>query len=647
MTEVPRGNPRGFLTYLKYDIISGFLVFLIALPLCLGISIASGFPPIAGVFTAIVGSIIASLISNSELTIKGPAAGLIVIVMGSVTSFTEALGDVPDVQMRAYQMALAVGFAAAIFQIAFGLLRAGILGDFFPTAVVHGMLAAIGVIIILKQLPVVFGEKAKGEPFEIIAEIPHMLLKMNPEIALIGCLSLLILFALPMLKKKWKHPLLQVIPGQLLVVLVSIPMGMLFDLSHEHTYTFAGHDYKLGEQFLVNVPGNFLSAMAHPDFSVFTNPSTQLAAIKWVVMFALIGSLESMLSAKAIDMIDPWKRKTKLNRDLVAVGIANLASASIGGLPMISEIVRSKANIDNGARTRFANLWHGMFLLAFVAFLPGLIHRIPLAALASMLVYTGFRLASPTEFINVYKIGREQFIIFVATIIAVLATDLLIGILIGIGLKFLIHCMNGVPLSAFFKPYLEVETLKEDTVQINALGSAVFTNWIPFRRQIDQLGLVQKNNLVINLAGAKFVDHSVMERLHEAALDFEQSGLKFDVIGLEGHRQFSDHPFAARLRKMTRIRRITIVTDASLTERLTEKIVELGATGYTAIPCAGIGKRGLQEGGKARTDQVRLETVVPNETSERILDWLRVEFDASTPITACAETVEVLRLEQF
>jgi MFS superfamily sulfate permease-like transporter len=263
-------------------------------------------------------------------------------------------------------------------------------------------------------------------------------------------------------------------------------------------------------------------------------------------MFTLIGSLESMLSAKAIDMIDPWKRKTNLNRDLVAVGIANTAVAFIGGLPMISEIVRSKANIDNGARTRFADLWHGVFLLAFVALVPGLVHRIPLAALAAMLVYTGFRLASPREFINVFKIGPEQLVIFTSTIIGVLATDLLIGIGIGIAVKAVIHIINGVPLSSIYKPYLEVQPQGEDSVLISASGSAVFTNWIPFKREIEQLGLVQKNNVVVDLSGTKLVDHSVMEKLHEMERDFEQAGLHLEVTGLEGHRRFSQHPFAAR-----------------------------------------------------------------------------------------------------
>ena len=260
---VPRGNWAGFRKYLKYDIVAGFLVFLIALPLCLGISLACGYPAIAGVFTAIIGSILTSFLSNSELTIKGPAAGLIVIALGTVTEFGFTGGQNPAADMQAYRMALAVGVAAGVIQIAFGLVRAGMLGDFFPTSVVHGMLASIGIIIMLKQLPVAMGESAKGEPLEIVRELPGMLLHANPEITLIGAISLLILFGLPLIRSKWAR----MIPAPMIVLLVSVPMGIYFDLSHEHTYSLFGQTYALGEAFLVNVPNNMFQAMTFPDFS--------------------------------------------------------------------------------------------------------------------------------------------------------------------------------------------------------------------------------------------------------------------------------------------------------------------------------------------------------------------------------------------
>lgn len=645
--EMPRGNLRGFRRYLRNDVLSGFLVFLIALPLCLGIALASGYPAIAGVFTAIIGSIITSLISNSELTIKGPAAGLIVIALGAVTEFGFTGGKDPAADFQAYRMALAVGFAAGIIQIGFGLFRAGFLGEFFPTSTVHGMLAAIGVIIMSKQIHVVLGvmkvldERGNpiSEPLELLAQIPHSLLTMNPDIALIGFASLAILFGWPLIK----NAKVRRIPPQMVVILVAIPLGRWFDLEHEHVYTLAGHKYPLGENFLVNVPKNLFAAMAHPDFSVLT----QFAAWKWVALFALIGSLESLLSAKAIDLLDPWKRKTDFNRDMLGVGIANTLTAMVGGLPLISEIVRSKANIDNGARTRFADMWHGLFLLAFVALVPGLIHQIPLAALAAMLVYTGFRLAHPREFLHVYHIGKEQLLIFVCTLVGVLATDLLIGIVIGIVVKVTVHLINGVPLRSLFKPFLDVEEIDENTYVVHAYGSAVFSNWIPFKRQLEEIGLVQRKNLVIDLSDTKLVDSSVMEKLHETQRDFEQEGLSLTISGLDMHRQLSLHEFATRKRSLKALRRLTVVADEDLQERLLGDFVRLGASGYTLIPCQGAGRRVLAAGGDPRDSLVRIEVVVPRPVCDALLDYLRRDILKEHHVTACVETVDVVKPDQF
>ncbi|MFM9011210.1 MAG: SulP family inorganic anion transporter [Planctomycetota bacterium] len=642
--DIPSGRWPDCLRSARPDVISGFLVFLIALPLCLGISLASGFPPVAGVFTAVVGAIVTSFISNSELTIKGPAAGLIVIVLGAMQSFGYTGGADPEADFNAYRMAIAVGCVAGIVQVGFGLLRAGALSEFFPTAVVHGMLAAIGFIICLKQLPVVFGQKAKGEPLEILRELPEKILHLNPAITVIGLVSLAILFGWPAIRGRLRPAWLRFVPAQLLVLAVAVPLGRWFDLAHDHADTVAGHEYQVGQSFLVNVPGNLAAAVTTPDFSVFTRPDLRLSAGWWVAMFALVGSVESLLSAKAIDLLDPWKRKTDMNRDLLAVGLANVAAAAIGGLPMISEIVRSKSNIDNGARTRFADFWHGIFLLAAVALAPGVIHMIPLSALAAMLVYTGFRLASPREFINVFKIGSEQLFIFVATIIAVLATDLLVGVGIGILLKFVIHAVNGVPLASFFKPFLKVSMIDDQTVQIDASGSAVFSNWIPFRRQIEQLGLVQHHNVVVNLAGTEVVDSSVMEKLHELALDFQQSGLKLDIVGLESHRQASAHPLAARRRVTVQMRRITVVGPAAMEAVLVRMVRDLGASGYTAVPCHGGGRREEPGGGRPL---VRFETIVTAEIAGRILDALREPRLADERMTVWIEPVDVLRLEQF
>ena len=643
-TTAPRGDASGFSTHLRADVTAGFLVFLVALPLCLGISVASGFPPIAGVFTAVVGALVTTFVSNSELTIKGPAAGLIVIVLGAMQAFGFSGGVDPVADLRAYRMAIAVGCAAGALQVGFGLLRVGALSEFFPTAVVHGMLAAIGVIIFLKQLPVVFGQKAQGEPFEVLRHLPETIAHLNPAIAVIGLASLAILFGWPKLRDRLRPPWLRHVPAQLLVLAVAVPLASWFDLANEHTYRLGSQEYRVGESFLVGVPGNLLAAIQWPDFSAFTQPGTRGAALKWTILFALVGSIESLLSAKAIDVLDPWKRKTDMDRDLLAVGLANMGAAAIGGLPMISEIVRSKANIDAGARTRFADLWHGAFLLAAVALAPGLIHRIPLSALAAMLVYTGFRLASPREFINVFRIGPDQLLIFVATILAILATDLLAGVAIGVLLKFVVHAVNGVPPSSMFKPFLHVTTVDEQTVRIDASGSAVFSNWIPFRRQIEQLGLVQGNNVIVDLDGTSLVDSSVMEKLQELALDFEQAGRRLDIVGLEGHRQESAHPLAARKRVTVQMRRVTAIGPAALEPELVAMARGLGAPVYTSVPCTGGGSRPQAHADRAL---VRFETIVPADVAAAVLRALREPRFSEERLTVWIEPVDVMRLEQL
>lgn len=644
--DVPRGRLPGALKYARFDILSGFLVFLIALPLCLGISIASGYPPIAGIFTAIVGALVATFVSNSELTIKGPAAGLIVIAVGCIEDFggDGMIGGWTATDMSAYQAALAVGVAAAILQIIFGMFRGGILGEFFPTSAVHGMLAAIGVIIIIKQFPVALGVSASGEPLEMLSEFPHYVLEANPAIAAIGAVSIAIMFLWPLVGRRF--PMLRRVPSPLVVLLVAVPMGMGFDLLHEHSYTLQGHKYQLGEQYLVKMPTRVFGMfddVTQPEFSALT----QIKAWKWVMMFFIIGTLESLLSAKAVDMIDPWKRKTSMNRDVIAVGLGNLCAASIGGLPMISEIVRSRANIDNGARTRFANLWHGIFLLACVALIPTILHRIPLAALAAMLVYTGYRLAHPAEFVHVWRIGKEQLAIFVTTLVVVLATDLLIGVAAGIILKLVIHVANGVPIRSLFKPYIEVQEVDENTSLILARESAVFSNWIPFRYQIEQLGLVQRRNLIVDVSDAKLVDHSVMEKLEEMERTFDQEGLHFEVRGLESLLPLADNVHAARKRGLASMRRLTVVAEAALEDFLERSFVELGASGYTVLPCSGAGRHDLENGEFVAGPKVRIEVVMPRDVCEATLDFLRHEVMPNHPITACVETVDVVRKDHF
>ncbi|MDD9820414.1 MAG: SulP family inorganic anion transporter [Nitrospira sp.] len=526
----------------KADLLSGFLVFLIALPLCLGIALACGYPAIAGIFTAIIGGLLSTFFSNSELTIKGPAAGLIVIAIGCVTEFGYTGGSDPDADFQAYRLALGVGVAAGLVQILFGVFRAGILGEFFPTTVIHGLLAAIGVIIIAKQFPIVMGASSEGSPVDLLIQIPMFIMNMNPIIGLIGIVSLIIMFGYPLITS----PVVKMIPAPMVVLCVAVPMGLYWDIGQEGTYTFNQQVHALGEQFLVSIPLNMVGAMTFPDFSGLLT----MVGVKYVIMFALIGSLESLLSAKAIDQIDPWKRKTNLDRDTLAVGVGNTVSALVGGLPMISEIVRSKANIDNGARTRFANMFHGLFLLIFVALAPALVNQLPQAALGAMLVFTGFRLASPREFVHMYRLGKDQCLIFVSTIVGVLATDLLTGIAIGILVKFILHVINGAPLRSLYKLNAEVTQEDDHSATIVVRDSAIFSTWIPLRKHLHRL-LQDSKRVTLNLSATRLVDHTVMSKLEEWKTEFATQDSELSVTGLEQHRPLSDSPVAVHTRPDT------------------------------------------------------------------------------------------------
>ncbi len=515
--EIPKGNFDGFKTHTKHDVLSGFLVFLIALPLCLGISLASGYPAVAGIFTAIVGGLVATFISDSELTIKGPAAGLIVIALGCVQDFGFTGGVDPAKDFQAYRMALGVGVVAGVYQIILGLFRVGILVNLFPKAAIHGLLASIGIIIISKQFPVLMGLNPQGSPLELLAGIPSFIINMNPKVGMIGIMGIIIVLGYGYIK----NPKLKIIPAPMLMLLITVPIGTVLAVGVEGSYTFNDHIYKLGQKFLVNVPGNLLNAVTFPDFSGITTET----GIKYTVLFAIIGSLEGVLSAKAIDEIDPWGRKTNLDRDLLATGIANTMSAFIGGLPMISEIVRSKANIDNGAKTRFANFYHGMFLLICVALVPSVINQIPLAALAALLVITGYRLASPHEFMSIYREGKDQFIVFVSTILGVLATDLLKGLAIGIGVRIVIHFIRG---GSIFRLNAKIIPERDQSVTIFLRGSIIFSSWIPLRQDLQRL-LKKGKRVTLDITEAKLVDRRVMSRVDEWTKKFKENGLELSV----------------------------------------------------------------------------------------------------------------------
>ncbi|MCB9738672.1 MAG: SulP family inorganic anion transporter [Deltaproteobacteria bacterium] len=499
---------------------SGFVVFLIALPLCLGIAMASGFPPVAGVLTAVVGGILGLPLGSARLTIKGPAAGLIVIAIGAVTELGG--GDM----LLGYRRALAVGAVAAVIQIGLALGKTGKFATVMPPAVVHGMLAAIGVIIVAKQAPVLLGAPTHGGgPLAMLADVPYEIGHANPYVAGIGLLSMALLLA-------WPHlpvPRLRSLPAPMVVLLLAVPLASAAHFAAPHVYHFANHDYALGPDLLVSLPGKIASAITFPDFSALSTA----VAWKYVAMFALVGAVESLLSVVAVDAMDPEKRASNLDRDLLATGVANLVVALIGGLPMISEIVRSKANVDAGATDARSNFFHGVYLLLFVALLPGILHLIPLTALGAMLVVVGFRLASPREFAHSWTLGVDQFAVFTTTFLVTLATDLLLGVASGLLLKALLHVARGVRPADLRSDALVVEQ-KGETARVHVRGAAVFLNLLQLQARLQALHDAGAKRVDVDVHDARLVDHTALLRLEQIAAEWPDCTL--EVVGKDALR---------------------------------------------------------------------------------------------------------------
>ncbi|MFM7543592.1 MAG: SulP family inorganic anion transporter [Ignavibacteria bacterium] len=509
------------------EILSGFIVSLLALPLSLGIAAASDFPnPLYGVVTAIIGGMIVGLFSGARLTIKGPAAGLIVICAGSIAAFGG--GE------HGWQLTLGVICVAAVIQIMFGLLKLGKLSDFFPLAAVHGMLAAIGLIVISKQLHILMGVNplnAEGkpmiEPFELIEALPatFALLQQNMNIVIVGVVSLATALIVPLIQLQW----VKKIPTPMIVLAIAIPLGMVLHL-----------DQQKGALLAFNKP--FLDIVRfHVSFAGLAQP---VLFFEYVVLFSLIGSLESLLTAKAIDMLDPMKRKSDYNRDLIAVGGGNMLSSILGGLPMIAEVARSTNNVNNGAKTKWANVFHGLFLLIFMLAMIPLLQLIPKASLAALLIAVGIKLAHPKEFIHMYKIGKEQLIIFVVTIICTLGIDLLVGIGAGIIAKFIINFYYSRSVSKHFSLDVEVNDEIENMTIVYIKRNAVFSNIIRLKKLINSLKDTQ--HLVLECSQAVFIDHTAMSSLYQLREDFEQEGRIMEFRGFEVMIPHSSHPLAAR-----------------------------------------------------------------------------------------------------
>ncbi len=472
---------------LKRDLPSSIVVFLVALPLCLGIALASGAPLFAGILTGIIGGIVAGAISGSQLSVSGPAAGLTVIVLNAIT------------KLGTFESFLLAVTLAGVIQVILGFVKAGTIANYFPSAVIEGMLAAIGIILILKQFPHAVGYDADFEGDEsflqsgnnTFSSIQMALSWINYGAVIISGLSLLIMIYWPRFKK------LSGVPAPLLVVVTGILLSLLFkDTS-----------LALKPTQMVNVPsvasmGELVGLFRTPDFSGITNKEVWVVA----VTIAIVASLETLLSLEAVDKIDPIKRISPTNRELLAQGIGNITAGMLGGLPMTSVIVRSSANVNSGARTKMSAIFHGAWLLLSFLLIPGLINMIPLSCLAAILLITGYKLSRIALFKTMWKHGRDQFIPFLVTVVAVVFTDLLTGVGIGMAVGIFFILRTNLRNPYFYK------ITKDGSITITLAEEVSFLNKAAVQYTLTHLPA--ESNVIIDGTNSRYIDRDVLEIIH-------------------------------------------------------------------------------------------------------------------------------------
>jgi SulP family sulfate permease len=501
---------------LKRDIPSSIVVFLVALPLCLGIALASGAPLFAGILTGIVGGIVVGSVSGSQLSVAGPAAGLTVIVFNAIAT------------LGSYETFLLSILLAGILQIILGIIKAGTIANYFPSAVIEGMLAAIGIILIMKQFPHAVGYDADFEGDEgfnqadthnTFSGLLGALSKINYGAVVISAVSLLIMIYWPKVKK------LAIVPAPLLVVLSGVVLTLLF----------ADTTLALKTKQMVTIPivgstDEFFGLFKSPNFAAIGNKQVWITA----VTIAIVASLETLLSLEAVDKIDPIKRVSPTNRELVAQGTGNIISGLLGGLPMTAVIVRSSANVNAGARTKMSAIIHGMLLLLSLLFIPRLINYIPLSCLAAILLMTGYKLARISLFKHMWHNGLNQFIPFAVTIVAVVLTDLLIGVGIGmlVGIFYILRTNMRNP---YF--YHIEESANKKVFTIKLAEEVSFLNKAAI--QVMLTNLPKESEVIIDGTNSRYIDLDVLEIIHNYRHNAYTKGI---IVQLKGVKDKYDVP---------------------------------------------------------------------------------------------------------
>ncbi|MBF4518179.1 SulP family inorganic anion transporter [Flavobacterium sp. ANB] len=482
---------------LKSDFASGLVVFLVALPLCLGIAMASGAPLFSGIIAGVIGGIVVGYLSQSHISVSGPAAGLTAIILTAITDF------------GAFDVFLLSVFIAGLIQLALGFLKAGSISNYFPTNVIEGMLAGIGIIIILKQLPHAFGYDADFEGDQAFIQndgtnsfsfLFNVINHIHLGAVVISLVSLVILISwekVPFLKR------LKLVPGALIAVILGVVLNEVF--------VSTGSSLAIAKDHLVSLPvpksfDEFKSILITPNFAAVTNPQVWVVAIT----IAIVASIETLLCIEAADRMDVQKRYTNTNVELKAQGIGNVLSSLLGGLPMTSVVVRSSANNNAGAKSKMSTIIHGVLLLVSVLSIPALLNKIPLATLATVLILVGYKLAKPATFMHFWEKGKYQFVPFIATLVFVVATDLLKGVALGIIISIIFVLRGNLKRAYSFK---KEEYEDGDVIHIDLAQEVSFLNKAAIKLTLNDIP--ENSKVIINAHDTEYIAHDVLDLIRE------------------------------------------------------------------------------------------------------------------------------------
>jgi MFS superfamily sulfate permease-like transporter len=524
MEGTPKGGLKGLVQHWKSDLIAAVSVALIALPLSLGIALAAGAPAMAGIFSAVVGGVVTTFYRGGHISVNGPAKGVIGVILLGIVLMDDGTG-------QAFNYVLAAAVVSGALQTLLGIFKLGRIADIFHGSVIQGLLAAIGIIIFAKQIHVALGTHSEGANIvdnlvDAVVMLPHA----NPFVVLISLAGLLMILFNSKITNRFFHFL----PVPMWVIVLSLPFVYAFNFFEPHQISFLGNAYAVGPELLLDIPDTITDSIMHPNFGKINTLEF------WGIVFSMliITSIEHLAIAKAVDKIDPYKRKTDLNKDLTGIGISTMISGLIGGLPIISVIIRSTVNIQNGAKTKWSNMYQGLLLLLFIVVLSPIMRQVPLCAFAILLVHTGFKLASPAVFKQVYNQGIEQLVFFMITMVITLYTNLLVGLLGGSILVLVTHILLArIPVPQFFKLVYSSRTrlipLPDSSYILKVRGIANFLGIIKVDKLVAQIPTNADVN--IDLSETRLVDMSYMDYLVEFLNKQRESGGKVNISGLDAH----------------------------------------------------------------------------------------------------------------